>query len=106
MASGANRNFIGFYRGTGSGGLKVEAAGFEPRYIKVTNLSDGSSVEYWAPMEDIGSASAGGKKVTALGAASFLTAAAGLTVTSGGFEVGTDAACNDSGVQYAYECSD
>lgn len=42
--SGANRRYVGFYRGTGA--LQaIDEAGFRPRLVKVTSLADGATCE-------------------------------------------------------------
>jgi len=44
MASGSNRNFLGFYRGTGAA-QTIGECGFSPRSVKVTSHATGASVE-------------------------------------------------------------
>jgi len=103
--SGANRNYIGFFRGTGAAQTITEA-GFRPRKVKVTHLGDGSTVEL-VDGEEAVAADAGGLLTPDDGSAkSFLSAAAGLTITDSGFTVGTSAACNESGEAFRFEVQD
>lgn len=102
--SGATRNFVGFYVGTGAAQTLSE---FGPvRHVVTTSLADGSKVENW--LGNTSAASAGGMSWDASdadGLGAPLVAAAGITFVDGGFQVGTSDLCNESGVVYAYVAS-
>ena len=107
MASGSNRNYVGYYEGTGAS-QDIYECGFEPRYVKVVNQGDGSFVEFFRSMGAANAAAAGGWSYTAGvdDAPAALNAAAGITATASGFQVGTSAACNEDGVKFAFVCND
>lgn len=105
MASGGNMNRYDAYVGTGSA-LAV-SCGFQPRAVRVVNTNDGSRVEVNEFLASHATAGKrGGLKIVAAGDATFLAVAAGITLTASGFTVGTDAACNASGVSFYYEAID
>ncbi len=56
--SGANRNFRGFYQGSGSA-QTISECGFAPRFVRVVRESDGASVELMSGEESV-AAQAGG----------------------------------------------
>ena len=100
MASGGNIYKPLSYDGSAS--PKTVFVGFTPRTVRVTSMDDGSEVfvdELLSQQATV--AQRGGLKVNgADGVRSWLTLAEGITIVDGGFEVGTDAACNDAGVQF------
>lgn len=106
MASGGNMRQFGAYVGEST--AKTVTVGFQPRAVIVTNTDTGSRVEvdeFLARHETV--AKRGGRKTNgADGVVSFLAVAAGITITTGGFTVGSDAACNSDGIQYTYEVTD
>lgn len=106
MASGANRSFVGAYLGTGAE-QTITVPGFKPRYIKIFAAATGRAVENIEGLGDTAAARAGGiLDATEAAAASFLTAAEGVTFVDGGFTVGTAATVNGDGLQYLYVCTD
>ena len=107
MASGANKNYTDFYLGTGAS-QEISVGGFDPRYVRIVKLTDGTSTEYWRGMESAGAASAGGFTRDVAGAATPLTAAEGVSQVADvqGFLVGTSAAVNELDVLYAYIAND
>ena len=106
MASGGNKRQFGAFLGTGA--EQTITLGYQPRAVIVTNLDDGSEVrvdEFMAGGSTV--AKRGGLKINgADGVRSFLAAAAGIVLTSSGFTVGTDDACNEDAIQMVYEATD
>lgn len=108
MASGANRNFVGYYMGTGAA-QTIGVCGFDPRYVRTINLDDRAELEWFSEMPSLGSASRGGHKRVAAGTSTALTSAQGISPSGDGdvgFVVGTDLSCNAAGVQYAFLAND
>ena len=103
--SGANRNYIGFFRGTGALQTITEC-GFRPRKVKVTHLGDGSTVELVDGEGSVAADEAGLLTPADGSAKSFLAAGAGLAITDAGFTVGTSAACNEDGEAFRFEAQD
>lgn len=88
MASGSN-SFVGSFVGTGSS-LDVETVGFKPRYVRIVNVTDPGTLEWFDSMAD----DAGAKHVDATGTT---LSANGITPTDEGFTLGADADMNVSG---------
>lgn len=97
MSSGAKKR-VGSFIGTGA--AKKINLDFTPSYVKVSNIESLSSCEKYAESELAGKE--GGIKEVTAGTKSNLNAAQGITLKNFGFEIGTDASCNESGKHHCY----
>ena len=83
----------GTYAGTGS--LVTVTLGFTPKYLRILNITDGTET-----IDFIDTMTAATDIKTDTAVAGVTTN--GITLTTGGFTVGTDGAANTSGKTYHY----
>lgn len=98
MASGAKKSFRGSFLGTGAS-LDIKIVGFRPSKVHIWGTTGVEA--YWQDTM----ADAAAFKRLANGTGSSI-ASQGVTPLANGFNVGTDAACNASGVVMHYEAID
>lgn len=98
MSSGELKK-VGSFVGTGAS--KEIVLDFNPKYVKIVNMTTRDSAEKFAYAED--ALSAGGvKRPVAGGAVVALTALTGIVLGERKFTVGTDASVNGSGNQLSF----
>ncbi len=88
-----NQTVSGTYTGTGA--AQTITLGFEPRAVITINETDGDSVH----LHFDGMADATG---VSIGTAAASVASEGITLTSRGFSLGTDASVNESAKVFRY----
>ena len=92
--SGASRCITGQLVGTGSL-MTVSKIGFKPRYVRIVNLDDPGSLEFFEGM-------ASGRGFKHIDGTQTSISTGGITPTNTGFTLGTDADMNVSGEQLSY----
>ena len=86
MASGDSRLFQGAYAGTGAG-LSITTPGFQPRFLIIINQDDASAALHFGGMP------ADSCLLIKGGATTFVSSGA-VTLTTQGFDLGTNADLN------------
>jgi hypothetical protein len=80
---------------TGTGAAQTITLGYEPKGVIIMNTTDGDSVAlHFDGMTDA--------TAIAIGAAAAAVASQGVTLTSRGFTLGTDASVNENAKTFAY----
>jgi len=100
MASGAAKVYHGSYIGTGAA-KTIDSVPFPPKSVEFVNITDGTTTAFkWAGMDG----STFVKVVADAGPVAATTQ--GVTLTDDGFDLGTDAAVNESGKTFLFRASE
>lgn len=99
MGSGITRNISGSYEGTGAAqNIYLDKVGFKPKRVTIYRIDTAQDLaEHVEGMADASFLKTAG----ATGVRSLVTTQ-GVTLSSTGFSVGTDASINNSGDTYRY----
>lgn len=87
---------VGRYLDTGTAAAFTISLGFQPRYVKVSNVTSGDQEEWFEGM-----ASPSARKQVAAGTATIITTN-GITVSASGFTVGLDTDINVTNEQLSW----